>query len=41
MEKVHKFIIFNQKAELKSWINMNTELKKKIQQIISKKTFSS
>ena len=25
---MHKFIIFNQKAGLKSWINMNTELKK-------------
>ena len=38
MKKVHRFIMFNQKARLKSYIEMNTELKKK-QKMISKVLF--
>ena len=42
MEKVHRIIKSNQKAWLKPFINMNTELRKKREQKVkSKKIFSS
>ena len=41
LKKVHGVIKFNQKAWLKSYIDMNTKLKIKKQKIILRKTFSS
>ena len=38
-KKVHRIIEFNQEAWLKPYIDMNTELKKKRQKVILKKTF--
>ena len=39
MKKVHRFIMFNQKARLKSYIEMNTELKKKSKKWFQKVLF--
>ena len=38
-KKVHRIIKFNQKAWLKPYINGNTDLRKKKQNVILKKTF--
>ena len=39
LKKVHKVIKFNQNAWLKPYIDMNTDLRKNKQKIISKKIF--
>ena len=39
LKKVHKVINFNQKARLKPYIDMNTDLKKKKKKLILKNSF--
>ena len=39
LEKVHRVIKFNQNAWLKTYINMNADLRKKKQKMILKKDF--
>ena len=39
LKKIHKVIKFNQKASLKSYTNMNTELRKKQKKMFEKDFF--
>ena len=41
LKKVHRIIKFNQKAWVKPYIDMNTDLREKKQKMILKKTFLS
>ena len=41
LKKIHKTVAFYKKSWLKPYIEMNTELKKKMQKMILKKTFTN